>query len=422
MNSKMTLGDIAEVVMGQSPIGESCNQKGLGLPLLNGPTEFGFKHPQPVQFTTDSKRESNNGDLLFCVRGSTTGKMNWANQPYSIGRGLAAIRGKNGYPNIFIRAIIEYKLDSLLAKATGSTFPNVSRDLICSLDIPRTSCGKAIQIAAIIEPIDDRISLLRETNTTLEAIAQTLFKSWFVDFDPVKAKAEGCLPEGMDEATAALFPNEFEESALGLIPKGWRVGVLSDCCQKVESGGTPKRNNSEYWDGDIGWLTSGEVRNLIVLDTKEKITLLGVKDSSAKIWPVGTTVVAMYGATAGEICLLAKAVTANQACCGLIPLSEARAFLFFITRRESKSLADKSSGSAQQNLNKGLVSNHTILLPPLNLMAVFESVAGALIDKWIENEKQSQTLTSLRDTLLPRLISGQLRLNQAQEIMDEVGA
>ena len=164
MNSKMTLGDIAEVVMGQSPIGESCNQKGLGLPLLNGPTEFGFKHPQPVQFTTDSKRESNNGDLLFCVRGSTTGKMNWANQPYSIGRGLAAIRGKNGYPNIFIRAIIEYKLDSLLAKATGSTFPNVSRDLICSLDIPRTSCGKAIQIAAIIEPIDDRISLLRETN------------------------------------------------------------------------------------------------------------------------------------------------------------------------------------------------------------------------------------------------------------------
>jgi type I restriction enzyme S subunit len=80
--------------------------------------------------------------------------------------------------------------------------------------------------------LDNRISLLRETNTTLEAIAQTLFKSWFVDFDPVKAKAEGRLPEGMDEATAALFPSEFEESALGLIPKGWRVGTLGDVSEE----------------------------------------------------------------------------------------------------------------------------------------------------------------------------------------------
>jgi type I restriction enzyme S subunit len=220
----------------------------------------------------------------------------------------------------------------------------------------------------------------------------------------------------MDEATAALFPDSFEESELGLVPKGWKVGTLADCCLRVESGGTPKRTTPEYWNGNVSWLTSGEVRNPIVFDTKEKITELGVKESSAKIWPEGTTIVAMYGATAGEVCLLAKPTTANQACCGLIPRKDFKAFLFFCVRRERENLASKSSGSAQQNLNKALVSGHQILMPSDMAVTAYENVVGVLLAGWIGNEQKAQTFATLRDTLLPRLISGQLRVPEVEGV------
>ena len=268
--------------------------------------------------------------------------------------------------------------------------------------------------ACVLSALDDRITLLRETNATLEAIAQALFKSWFVDFDPVHAKARGEQPEALPEPLAALFPDSFEESPLGLVPRGWRVGVFADICARIESGGTPKRTVPEYWNGNVSWLTSGEVRNPIVFETRETISDLGMKESSAKLWPPGTTVVAMYGATAGEVCLVAKPMTANQACCGLIPNPHTRAFMYVCARRERESLASKSSGSAQQNLNKGLVESHPTVLPPDDLLRAYEDIAGVMLDGWIANAQQAHTLSTLRDTLLPRLISGQLRLPEAE--------
>lgn len=268
--------------------------------------------------------------------------------------------------------------------------------------------------------LDDRIALLRETNATLEAIAQALFKSWFVDFDPVHARALGEEPAGLSPEVAALFPASFEDSELGMVPKGWRAGAFGDVCARIESGGTPKRSVPEYWGGGVPWLSSGEVRNPIVFDTKETITDLGVRESAAKLWPQGTTVVAMYGATAGEVCLLAKPTTANQACCGLIPKSQTRAFMFMCARRERVALASKSSGSAQQNLNKGLIESHSLVLPPNEVLNAYEESAGALLDCWIANAQQAQTLATLRDTLLPRLISGQLRLPEAKAMVREV--
>lgn len=295
--------------------------------------------------------------------------------------------------------------------------PKLTQGNLNRINVPCPPRAVQEQITGILGSLDDRISLLRETNATLEAIAQALFKSWFVDFDPVRAKQEGRTPEGMDEATIALFPDAFEESELGMLPRGWRIGTLEDCCARVESGGTPKRTIPGYWNGDISWLTSGEVRNPIVFDTKEKITSLGVEESAAKLWPGGTTVVAMYGATAGEVCLLAQPTTANQACCGLLPKANTRAFLFFSVRRESANLASKSSGSAQQNLNKGLVSGHRVIIPSNEIIERFEEMAGTLLNTWIERARQSQILAELRDTLLPRLISGQLRFQEAQEAL-----
>ena len=168
--------------MGQSPNGESCNINGIGKPLLNGPTEFGYKYPKPIQYSLEPTKIAQEDDILFCVRGSTTGRMNWADQEYVIGRGLAAIHHRSGKDlQYFVKGIIDYNLPILLASATGSTFPNVSRKQLedLQIDIPPLSEQRAI--ASVLSSLDDKIDLLHRQNKTLEAIAETLFRQWFVE-------------------------------------------------------------------------------------------------------------------------------------------------------------------------------------------------------------------------------------------------
>jgi len=194
------LADACVVVMGQSPPGSSCNTQGKGLPLLNGPTEYGPHHPAPVQFTTDARKRAKPGDVLFCVRGSTTGRMNWADQEYAIGRGVAAVRHKHD-PSLqpFVRAVIEYSLPGLLAQATGSTFPNVSADQLSGLWWPPLEVPEQRAIAHILGTLDDKIELNRRMSETLEAMARALFQSWFVDFDPVRAQTAELIRDGILE-------------------------------------------------------------------------------------------------------------------------------------------------------------------------------------------------------------------------------
>ena len=227
------LKDVAEIVMGQSPRGETVSPD-VGFPLLNGPTEFGSYSPSPVQFTTDPKRLAREGDILFCVRGSTTGRMNWADRDYAIGRGIAAIRHKDaGILQHLLRAVIEYELPGLLVQATGSTFPNVSRDHLQALPFLDMPLEIQTRVSSVFKALDDRIELNRRTCETLEEMAQAMFKSWFVDFEPVRAKMDGRWREGrslpgMPAKLYDLFPDHLVHSELGAIPAGWSVGNLSD--------------------------------------------------------------------------------------------------------------------------------------------------------------------------------------------------
>ncbi|NDC89749.1 MAG: restriction endonuclease subunit S, partial [Bacteroidetes bacterium] len=219
------LKDVADIVMGQSPTGETCNRDGTGLPLLNGPTEFGPMHPYPTQFTTDAKKKSNIGDLLFCVRGSTTGRMNWADQEYAIGRGIAAIRHReNQKLQPLVRAAIEVHLPALLQSATGSTFPNVSSPQLGAVPFPAVSMSEAESMAATLGALDDKIDLNRRMNETLEAMARALFKDWFVDFGPTRAKMEGREPYLAQEIWD-LFPDKLDDDGK---PEGWVPKPLTE--------------------------------------------------------------------------------------------------------------------------------------------------------------------------------------------------
>ncbi|GIV82648.1 MAG: hypothetical protein KatS3mg051_2002 [Anaerolineae bacterium] len=234
-----SLRNHVHIVMGQSPPGGSCNTEGCGLPLLNGPTEYGPHHPTPVQYTTEAKRRARPGDILFCVRGSTTGRMNWADQEYAIGRGVAAIRHKsNANLQPFVRAVIEYGLPDLLAQATGSTFPNVSSDQLGRLRWPPLNPSEQRAIAHILGTLDDKIELQPQTERNAGGHGPRPVPAWFVDFEPVRAKLEGrwqrgeSLP-GLPAHLYDLFPDRLVESELGEIPEGWESRSDLVECQRV---------------------------------------------------------------------------------------------------------------------------------------------------------------------------------------------
>ena len=317
------LGDIADIVMGQSPTGESVNTNGLGVPLLNGPTEFTIRYPKAVQFSTDPKRFSKVNDILFCVRGSTTGRMNWADEDYAIGRGLAAIRHKQGEEyRYFVKAILDYYLDTMLASASGSTFPNVSKDQLNELEISYPSFPEQKAIASVLSSLDDKIDLLHRQNKTLEAMAETLFRQWFIE----EAKED------------------------------WEYVELGSVVE-TSSGGTPSRKEMSYYEnGSIHWVKSKELNGSFITETEEMITDEAVKKSSAKLLPAYSTLIAMYGATVGEYALITKTMTCNQAVCALKE-NEAYpyTFIFMYVKNQKDELINQAVGSAQQNISQILI-------------------------------------------------------------------
>lgn len=162
--------------MGQSPAGAHCNRGGDGWPLLNGPTEFGLRHPVAAQWTTRPSKRAQAGDVLFCVRGSTTGKMNVADQQYAIGRGIAAIRSTDPDLTRFVQYALRWRLDTLLSRATGSTFPNLSRESITGLDVPNPPAAEQRRIVATLGALEDLVYANQKTIGRLWSSAHALFE------------------------------------------------------------------------------------------------------------------------------------------------------------------------------------------------------------------------------------------------------
>jgi type I restriction enzyme S subunit len=268
----------------------------------------------------------------------------------------------------------------------------------------------------VLKALDDRIALMPETNATRESIAQALFKSWFVDFDPVRAKQQGRAPLGMDKATAALFPDRFEESARGPIPKGWRTGPILDLASLL-GGGTPKTDRPEFWGGDIAWASAKDVSqssSSVLITTERTITSDGLDRSSTRMIPRLATVVVARGATTGRLVLLGREMAMNQTCYALTSKCDAPIALYCQLRREIDALVTAAHGSVFDTITTSTFGRSNVIQPPQDILARFEEVGRPIFDRIVEATARSQTLASLRDTLLPRLISGQLCLPEAE--------
>ena len=277
-------------------------------------------------------------------------------------------------------------------------------------------------IAAALRALDDRIALLRETNATLEAIAQALFKSWFVDFDPVRAKSQGQPPAGMDEATAALFPDSFEESALGLVPKGWSVQPVGDAVECV-GGATPDTKDPSYWSPEEhAWTTPKDLSGLpapVLLSTERRLSTKGVAKIGSGLLPVGTLLMSSR-APIGYLAIAQVPLAINQGYIAMPPGSLLPPlYMLFWCRQNMEGIKARANGSTFMEISKKAFRPIPALVPSSPAIKAFLAVASPLFARLVSNEQQAQSLATIRDTLLPRLISGQLRLPEALVEIEE---
>lgn len=327
--------------------------------------------------------------------------------PARVNQHVAIIRpDKNVLDAEFLRyALISPKGQAhLLALASaGATRNALTKAMIEALAIIAPSdIEQQREIARILSTLDDRIENLRQTNATLEAIAAALFKSWFVDFDDVA-------------------PEDMQESELGLIPKGWRVGPFVDAME-ILGGGTPKTAVAEYWNGDIPWFSvvdapaNGQV---FVLDTEKKITEFGLQNCSAKLLPEMTTIITARG-TVGKVALVGVPMAMNQSCYALRPKQKnGEAFVYFSTLRFVEHLQRIAHGAVFDTITRDSFKQVITCLPSDETVLAFGEIANPLLERIRANGQQAISLAKLRDALLPRLISGQLRVSDAEHIAEE---
>jgi type I restriction enzyme S subunit len=329
------------------------------------------------------KEEIQRGDILITSEAPFGEVFYWdSDEKIVLSQRLFAVRCKSEYYSPFIFQYMTSKQfqGELRGRATGTTVTGLRQSelLKCLIAFPKYE--EQVAIAETLSLLDARIAVNKEINHHLEQLAQAIFKSWFVDFEPWG----------------------------GEMPSDWREGTIADTCSAIYNGGTPRRNEPLFWDGTIPWLTSGEVRQAIIIKPQNCISEAGLKGSSAKWVPTLSTVVALYGATAGQVSMVAAPLTTNQAICTLVPKENHAFYNFLVMRNAVTQLENKAIGSAQQNISKAIVKETPCLIADNKAVTVFDKLVSPLINKWVQNLLESAHLVVLRDTLLPRLMSGEL--------------
>lgn len=232
------------------------------------------------------------------------------------------------------------------------------------------------KIAGVLGALDEKIELNRKMNKTLESLAQAVFKKWFID---------------------DADPN-------------WEMSTIG---KELETslGGTPSREKSEYWNGDIPWINSGKVNEDRIIEPSEYITEQGLKKSATKLLPKGTTVLAITGATLGQYSLLEIDSCFNQSVVGIkeSPILK-KEYVYFWISQTINDLLGSQTGGAQQHINKQVVDSHGILIPDNRVLENYYKIANPIFEQITDNYFQIQTLSQIRNSLLPRLMSGKLRV------------
>ena len=335
------------------------------------------------------------------------------------------------------------------AGASGIRGSDLAKVLVPELDIEVQDA-----IAFILDQIDSKIELNQQINQTLEQIAQAIFKSWFVDFEPVKAKIAALEAGGSEDdallaamqvisgkdpqqltqlqtenpenyatlrATAELFPAAMQESELGEIPVGWEVLPLSKMVELI-GGGTPKRSEPTYWGGDICWFSVRDAPNdgnVFVIDTDENITEAGLKGSSTRLLPLGTTIITARG-TVGKLALTGVITAMNQSCYGVVGVEGTGPYLNYLQVHEAvETLQRNTHGAVFDTITRTTFETVFQTQASVDVRDNFEKLVTPMFEGIKNNLQQTKVLSELRDTLLPKLLSGELSVSDIESRLTE---
>ena len=435
----VTLNDVADILMGQSPPGSTYNETGDGPPFFQGVRDFSYRFPTPRVYCSAPSRIAHPGDILLSIR-APIGRVNIAPEECAIGRGLACIRPRNERDARFL----EFALRSLethwtTIEGSGSVFGNATRSDLESLELPWPS--QRHDIARILGALDDKIELNRRMNQTLEEIARALFKSWFIDFDPVRAKAalkqhtpkhhsaptgepslNGATPAaewtveraracltGLDPQIADLFPDRLVPSELGEIPEGWKIRPLVQDFRITMGQSPPGKTYNQIGIGmplyqgrtDFGFRYPGY---RVYCDAPTRLAKPGDTLVSVRA-PVGDVNMTL------DECCIGRGVAAVR------HSSDSKSYTYYSMRalRPTFNLFE-AEGTVFGSLSKTSFHSMARTCPVNRLVAEFDSLCSP-IDSHIEaNELEIATLATQRDALLPKLVTGELR---AKEIVCE---
>lgn len=336
------------------------------------------------------------GDVLLNITGDSVARACVVPEsalPARVNQHVSIIRGDTSLVlNDYILYFLQYKKTYLLSLSQGGATRNaLTKGMIEDLIIPLPPLSKQTEIVRVLKSLDDKIENNRRINENMEQQAQALFKSWFVDFEPFR-------------------DGEFVESELGMIPKGWKAGKLGELCKCV-LGGTPSRNNEEFWNGDIPWINSGEVNEFRITKPSEYITEEGLAHSATKLLPKKTTVLAITGATLGQVSLLEIDSCTNQSVIGVLENENTPyEFIYPLINDKIKELISHMTGGAQQHINKNNVEQLEIIVPSDNVMNDYKTISSPIYAQIGINCFESRRLAELRDALLPKLMSGELKV------------
>ena len=287
--------------------------------------------------------------------------------------------------------------------ASGTKVKHTSPEKIydVQVDIPKIQTQK--NIAFFLSSLDKKIQINNQINQELEAMAKTLYDYWFVQFDFPDQNGKPYKSSG----GKMVYHPELKRE----IPEGWGVAKVEDIAQ-TGSGGTPKSTNVSYYsNGEIPWINSGELEQTVITSTSNFITEEGLNNSSAKLFPSGTILVAMYGATAGKVSFLTFEASTNQAICAIM-LNDIRMryYLKNVIEDLYQYLVKLSTGSARDNLSQDMIKNIKVVIPSNDILDRFYDFSNNIIKEITKKQQENEQLTQLRDWLLPMLMNGQVKV------------
>jgi len=356
---KLKLKDFAKVNMGQSPKSKYYNTEKKGVPFLQGVKTFGDIYPKIDTYTEKTTKIAEKGEILFSVR-APVGNVNIAPFELCIGRGLASISGEN---NIFLYYLLKSYGNIYESYSTGTVFSSINKKTLENLEFNLPSNSVQTKIANILSAFDDKIDNNNKIINNLEEQAQAIFKSWFVDFEPFQ-----------DE--------EFVESELGVIPKGWEVTTIKEIAQNIVTGKTPSTKEPLNYGEEVPFITIPDMHNNVyTVETERYLSEKGISTQHNKTLPKNAIVVSCI-ATVGLVSLVSEESQTNQQINAIIAKDNISPYYLYnyLKTQYDYLNAIGSSGSATKNVNKKTFSNLKILYPYQEILSKYHKICKPIFE------------------------------------------